>query len=70
MGAKKHEPQKFDRFLSLDEAVEFLGGSIARKTLEDKARAGVVASYKPGKSRIFDPNDLREFAQRFKTRAR
>ena len=64
MGEKKFE---IDRFLSLDEAAEFMGNMTPR-ALADRARAGQIPSYKPGKHLIFDPKDLREYVRRRKLR--
>jgi len=55
--------KNIERFLSLEEAAEFLGGMNPR-SLAEKARAGTIRAYKPGKHLIFDPKDLREFVKR------
>ena len=52
-----------DGFLSLEQAAAFLG-NMPTSTLGEKARNGEVKSYKPGKSLIFDPKDLREYVKR------
>lgn len=65
MLAQRLSPQlRQDGYLSLEQAAHFLGG-MSVSTLTEKARAGDVKAYKPGKHLIFDPKDLREYVKRF-----
>ena len=66
MPAAKLTPQamRSDGYLSLEQAAVFLG-DMPPSTLAEKARNKEVKSYKPGKSLIFDPKDLREYVKRF-----
>jgi len=54
---------KIERFLTLEEAAEFLG-KMSVSTLRQKASAGLIKAYKPGKHVVFDVKDLREFVRR------
>lgn len=53
-----------DGFLSLEDAARFLG-NMPVETLAQKARQGMIKSFKPGKHLLFDPKDLREYVRRF-----
>ncbi len=59
--------KQLDRFLTLEEAMHFLGG-MAKSTLEEKVRHGIIPAYKPGRHLVFDPKELREFVKRRKVR--
>lgn len=55
--------KKIERFLTLDEAAEFLG-KMSPSTLRQKVARGMIRAYKPGKHVVFDPADLRDFVRR------
>lgn len=51
-------------FLSIEEAADFIG--LPKRSLAEKAKAGVIVAYKPGKRMMFLKADLVAFMKRNK----
>ena len=57
--------QKIDKFITLEEASEILGG-MPIKTLRDKIAKGLLPTYKPGKRILLTAEEVIQFAKRAK----